>query len=129
MIDVVFVLLTYFMLASSFEAPETEMAFRLPGLAEPGAVVDLPDEQIIEVRADGQAVLNEQAFDVPGRGAYRELEGVLTRFRMTCEAAGIGAAITIAAEDEAAQQAVIRVLDAARRAGISDVRFALGSPG
>jgi biopolymer transport protein ExbD len=129
MIDVVFVLLTFFMLSSSFEPVELEMAFKLPGLADPGRAIEMPDEQIVEIRADGQIVLNEQLLDGPERPDAAELESMLSQFLATCRAAKQKAALTLVPDPAAKQQAVLRVLDAARRAGIQDVRFALGAEG
>lgn len=126
MIDVVFVLLTYFMLCSSFEKPESELAFRLPGAAQPGEALNFPDEQIVELTEAGQPVLNERALDAAGAPAFRELESVLSRFREASTAAKSTAALTLAPHERTPHQAVVRALDAANRAGITDVRFALG---
>ena len=50
MIDVVFLLLIYFMVSSTLERQEADLSFQLPGTVEQETPLDLPDEQIIEIR-------------------------------------------------------------------------------
>ncbi|MEC8614705.1 MAG: biopolymer transporter ExbD, partial [Verrucomicrobiota bacterium] len=59
LIDAVFLLLIYFMVTSSLEKQEADISFELPGTVEQEEPVELPDEQIIEIRPDGQIVVNE----------------------------------------------------------------------
>ena len=66
LIDAVFLLLIYFMVTSSLEKQEADISFELPGTVEQEEPVELPDEQVIEIREDGQIVVNEYNYDRPG---------------------------------------------------------------
>ena len=65
LIDAVFLLLIYFMVTSSMERQESDIPFELPGTVEQDEPVDMPDQQIIEIRANGQVVVNEYKYDAP----------------------------------------------------------------
>lgn len=125
LIDAVFLLLIYFMVTSSLERQEADLSFQLPGTVEQDEPLDLPDEQIIEIRADGQVVVNEFSYDSPAALRLRELQAMLTRFREASEANRTTAQVTIAPAPEARHEMIIRVMDAISAAGISGVNFAL----
>ncbi len=129
MIDVVFLMLIYFMVSSTLEKQEADVSFELPGTVEQASPLELPDEQVVEIRADGRVVVNEYAYDVPEAGRFVELAGMLSRFRETSEAGRIDAVVVLAPEDGASHQTVVRVLDACSAAGIEAVNFALGEDG
>jgi biopolymer transport protein ExbD len=126
MIDVVFLLLIYFMVGATLQKQEADIAFQLPGVAEQDTPLDLPDEQIIEIGADGRVVVNEYAYDTPGARSLPQLAGMLARFRQACDANKVAAVVTIAPHDGVPHQAIVRVMDACARAGIEHVNFALG---
>ncbi|RME71275.1 MAG: biopolymer transporter ExbD [Verrucomicrobia bacterium] len=126
MIDVVFLLLIYFMVSASLQKQEADISFRLPGVAEPSETLEFPDEQVIEIDAAGQVVINEYACDAPGARRLVELTAILSRFRQTCEANQVEPAVTIAPDDAVPHQVVVRVMDACAQAGITQVNFALG---
>jgi len=125
MIDVVFLMLIYFMVTSSLEKQEADITFQLPGLVEQSEPIVLPAEQIIEIRADGQVIVNDYAYDSPGATRYRELAGMLQRFRQASEANQTTATVTLAPADATPHQAIVRVMDAVSLAGIEGVNFAL----
>lgn len=129
MIDVVFLLLIYFMVGTTLHKQEADIAFTLPGVAATEEPVEFPDEQIIEIRADGQVVVNDYAYDAPGAARLDQLAGMLTRFRQAAEASRSSVAVTIAPDPATPHQRIVRVMDACARAGISQVNFALGEEG
>ena len=53
MIDMVFLLLVFFMVSAKPIKPEADVNLGLPGMAEQDEPVDLPDEQRILIRANG----------------------------------------------------------------------------
>ncbi|MEO0652878.1 MAG: biopolymer transporter ExbD [Planctomycetota bacterium] len=74
MIDVVFLLLVFFMVATTFVDPERSLDLELPP-AESGAEPrELPDELMIEVRRDGTTSIAGTPYDADGLRA--ELERV-----------------------------------------------------
>ncbi len=126
MIDVVFLMLIYFMVSATLEKQEADVSFQLPGTVEQASPLEMPDEQIVEITAEGQVVVNEHAYDAPGAARLVELTAMLSRFRETSDAGGVDAIVTLAPADEAPHQIVVRVLDACSAAGIEAVNFALG---
>jgi biopolymer transport protein ExbD len=126
MIDVVFLLLIYFMVGATLQKQEADISFQLPGVVEQTEPLDIPDEQIIEIGPDGRVVVNDTAYDAPNAPRLNELAGMLARFRQACDANKAPAVVTIAPHDSVPHQAVVRVMDACARAGIAHVNFAIG---
>lgn len=125
MIDCVFLLLIYFMVSATLEKQEADLSFQLPGTVEQSEPVEMPDEQIIEIRADGQVVVNEYLYDSPDAPQLVELAAMLSRFRQASEANQTEAFVTVAPADEARHQSIVKVMDAISLAGIDGVNFAL----
>ena len=65
MIDCVFLMLIYFMVSATLQRQEADISFQLPGVVEQSEPLDMPDEQIIEIRSYGQVVVNEYSYDSP----------------------------------------------------------------
>lgn len=128
MIDCVFLLLIYFMVSASLQRQEADISFELPGTVAQADPVEMPDEQIIEVRADGQAIVNEYAYDRPADSRYTELTAMLTRFREAAEASRTEASVTIAPDDSTAHEFIVKVMDACAAAGIEATRFSFSEP-
>ena len=126
MIDVVFLLLIYFMVGTTLHKQEADISFTLPGVAETSEPIEFPDEQVIEIRADGQIVVNDSTYDAPGASRLVQLTGMLTRFRQASDASRSRAAVTIAPDRATPHQRIVRVMDACAAAGITQVDFALG---
>lgn len=126
MIDVVFLLLIYFMVSSTLERQEADLSFQLPGTVEQDEPLDIPDEQTIEIREDGQIVVNEYPYDAPDASVLSELASMLTRFREASQANKVEAIVTIAPADAVSHAQIVKVMDACSLAGIEAVNFALG---
>ena len=126
MIDVVFLLLIYFMVASTLEKQEADLSFQLPGSVEQDEPLDLPDEQIIAIREDGQVMVNDYPYDSPELERYQELAAMLTRFREASTANKVEAIVTISPAESVPHAQIVRVMDACSLAGIEAVNFALG---
>jgi biopolymer transport protein ExbD len=60
LIDMVFLLLVYFMAVATFVATEGDLGIKLPGMLQQADAVDLPDEQIIEIKENGAVFLNDK---------------------------------------------------------------------
>jgi biopolymer transport protein ExbD len=124
MIDMVFLLLIFFMVSARPVKPEADLGLRLPGTDAQDEPVDLPDEQRVEVRADGQIVLNDLPLDEPASHDLPQLRATMARFKEACDANKAEALVTIAAEDEAPHQRIADVMDALAAARITGVTFA-----
>jgi biopolymer transport protein ExbD len=123
LIDMVFLLLVYFMATASLQRSEADLGIRLPGMLAQAQAVDMPDEQIIEIKESGHVILNGRPFDRPESQELPELVGTLIRYRQSCEANRAEALITIGADDGSRHQRVIDVMNACAMAGIRNVTF------
>ncbi len=128
LIDMVFLLLVYFMATSSLVKSEGDLGIKLPGMVQQAVSVDMPDEQMIEVRADNRVFLNGAQYGDPNEHELPDLVALLTRYKLSSEAANNKALITVAAEDLARHQRVIDVLNACAEAGIENVTFSGAAP-
>ncbi|MGB0743701.1 MAG: ExbD/TolR family protein [Opitutales bacterium] len=125
LIDAVFLLLIYFMVTSSLEKQEADISFELPGTVEQEEPLELPDEQIIEIREDGQVVVNEYNYDSPDSVRLIELRAMLTRLQEASQANKTTTQVTIAPAPNTRHARIIRVMDAVSAAGITGVNFAI----
>lgn len=127
MIDCTFLLLIYFMVASTFHKQEADISFSLPGVAEQSEPLAMPDEQILEIRPDGAIVLNDMELDSPTSRELPELIKTLQRFREASAATKVDAMLTISAADAVPHQRVVDVLNACAEANLQNVTFAVES--
>ncbi len=125
LIDCVFLLLIYFMVTTSLLRLETDLGFSLPGQVQQGLRLLMPDEQIIEVKANGDVSLNNQVFDGREDRAMGALQGTLQRFRESAQLTGLQAMVTIQADDGSVHQRLIDVMNACAGAGITNISFGL----
>ncbi len=123
LIDVVFLLLIYFMVSARLKRPEADLSLALPGSVAQVTQMEMPDEQIIEVLANGSIVLNNKAYVSPEKSDLAGLEYTLLRYSQAAKLSKTKAMITIAAEDDAVHERVVDVLNACAGAGIKNVTF------
>jgi biopolymer transport protein ExbD len=125
MLDIVFLLLIYFMVTAAFIKEEADISLSLPSRLQQAEPLDMPEEQIIDILADGRVLLNGQPYDHPAAADLPQLTATLTRFRLAASDAQVPAFIIVQAEDAARHQRVIDVLNACAVAGITLVSFNL----
>jgi biopolymer transport protein ExbD len=114
MIDIMFLLLCFFIAAQIYAQWESEIDIKLPTAAT-GEVPDrLPAEIIINVRQDGVAVVNQRQLKQEG------LSDLLTRI----VAIYPGQPVLIRADKRTAYEHVIGILDLCRQVDIWNVSFA-----
>lgn len=124
LIDVVFLLLIYFMVSSSLKRSEADLSMSLPSAVTQTQELKMPDEQIIEVLANGHIVLNDREYtDLTTKADLADLENTLTRYREASALMNTPAMITVAAEDNSRHERVIDVLNACAGAKITSVTF------
>ena len=127
MIDVVFLLLFYFMVSATLQKQEADISFSLPGRIQQDEAIEMPDEQIVQILANGQALVNDYPYDSPEAPRYWQLETMLNRFREASESNLVEARITLAPDDKTAHEMVVKVMDACSHAGIESVMFAFAN--
>jgi biopolymer transport protein ExbD len=128
MIDVVFVIMLFFMVMAGTVKVEKEINTQLPGYINPPKPASLPDEIVISIAGDGQVALNVQDFDTPASGDLLQLKATLTRLKQSADAAKSPALVTIVSEPGAKYSRVVDVLDALALAKITNVTFAVNPP-
>lgn len=117
-IDVLLVVLIFLMLSTTY-SKFTELQVKLP-VADAEQQRDYPKEVIVAVSSDGRYMVNKTL--VEGRGI-----GVLGAALVEAAKAGKDSIVIISADASATHQAVITVMEAARRQGLTQITFATQS--
>ena len=117
-IDVLLVVLIFLMLSTTY-SKFTEIQLKLP-VADTETQRDYPKEMIVAISADGNYSVNR----VPVGG--RAIDNVATAMAEGAKA-GKETVVVISADASARHQAVITVMEAARRVGLSQITFATQS--
>jgi len=117
-IDVLLVVLIFLMLSTTY-SKFTEMQLRLP-TADVDAQRDYPKEVIVAVSADGHYVVNKSPL------ADRSVDTVAAALSAAATG-GKDSVVIISADVASPHQAVVTVMEAARRAGLMQITFAAQS--
>jgi biopolymer transport protein ExbD len=127
MIDVVFVILLFFIVQASDIQVENAHVTKLPGTVESKEGIVTPDEIAVRIEDDGQVYLNDDPLDTPEAKNLPEFAGSLNQLREASDASKAEVLVTIYANDLARYERVVDVLDALSRAKIGNVSFQAGS--
>lgn len=119
-IDILLVVLIFLMLTTTY-SKFTELQVNLP-TADAQAPKQNPSEIVVAVGSDGRYSINRQVVE----GASVE---VLTRVLSLASKDNRETVVIISADAAATHQAVINVMDAARRAGLVQITFATQQSG
>lgn len=118
MIDIVFLLLCFFVTTQIFSQWELEIDITLP-TADSGTVPQrLPGEVVVNLYPDGSTVVNGRELDE--RALAQMLERLATVFH--------GQQVILRADKRTAYEHVVRVIDLCREADIWNISFATGAP-
>jgi biopolymer transport protein ExbD len=123
MIDMVFLLLVFFMVTAKPIKQESDISLGLPGTVAAEEAVDLPDEQRIRIEDDGTIMLNDASFGDPADAKLDSLVATLKRFKESADANKSEALVTLDAADGTNHQRIVDVLNACARADITGVTF------
>ena len=123
MIDVVFVIMLFFMVMAGAVKIENELNTQLPGTAGTSESTDFVDEQIITISDTGEVSLNDEPFDTPQSRDLPQLKGTLMRLKQNADAAKTPAVVTIISDETAKYSRTVDVLDALAVAKIDNVTF------
>ena len=119
MIDVVFLLLIFFMVATTFLDPEREIDIELP-VAESGGEPDRPPEEVVlNVSEDGTVVHGGAELD--GDSLLELLRGAAQRDPET--------PVTIRGHRAAKHESIVSVMDACGVAGLSNLAVGTSTEG
>jgi len=128
MIDVVFVIMLFFMVMAGAVKVERELKTTLPGMAPPVATEEPqpPDEIMVTVEETGVVTLNEEEFDTPENKVLPNFTATLMRLKQEADNRNAKVMVTIQAEEQARYERVIDVLNSMAKAKISNVTFTVG---
>jgi biopolymer transport protein ExbD len=118
-IDVLLVILIFLMLTTTY-SKYTEMQLKLP-VADVDAQRDYEREVLVSVSADGQYSVNKQGVN------SRSVADLASALKAGANA-GAESVLIIHADANAKHQSVVNVMEAARRAGLTQITFATVSP-
>ena len=114
-IDVLLVILIFLMLTTTY-SKFTEMELTLPS-ADTEQLRDRPKEVIVSIAADGRYAVGNDALQ------DRSVEGIASALTRHAPA-GKDSIVIISADANAPHQSVVSAMEAARRAGLSQITFA-----
>lgn len=120
LIDVVFLLLIYFMVTSTLIKKEGDISFSLP---VPGPGPSWPVEAFIQIANDGDVILEGMHFD----SSDRELQALVSHMEMLRQMADAQQSdfiVTLAPSDDTLHRRIIDVMDACRHAKVRHLAFA-----
>lgn len=123
MVDVVFVIMLFFMVMAGAVKVENELTTRLPGSAENSSATEFNDETIIGISDEGEVTLNDEPFDTPESADLPQLRATLMRLKENADNAKQPAVVTINSEARAKYSRTIDVLNALAAAKITNVTF------
>ena len=115
LIDVVFLLLIFFMVSTTFVS-QSAIEISLPSSTSAGTKIDSSQEIEISLSEDGNVFVNQQPL---GEINSEKLQAVLVALSARTEAA----IVVISADAGVTHQAVITIIDSARKANLRRVTF------
>ena len=111
LIDVVFLLLIFFLVTSEFEEEERRLDIVLPTATSAVPMTSRPKEVVVDVDQQGLVYLNGQPTD------FQELESLLTA---AVSRNPTNQSVVIRADRSTAFQPVVNVMDICNRTGVRD---------
>lgn len=123
MIDVVFVILVFFMALAAQIKVEQILQTKLPGISVASSSTEFVDEQILQIDDAGEVTLNDEAYDSAASHELPQLTGTLMRLKASSDAAKSKLVVTLVSHPDSPYYRTIDVLNALAVAGITNVTF------
>lgn len=127
MIDVVFVIMLFFMVMAGAVKTEKEINTLLPG--PPDIHATFADETVIAISSNGEVTLNDQPYDTTEGHDLPDLKATLMRLKQSSDASHSPALVTIVSDPDAKYSRTVDVLDALAAAKIENVTFSVAESG
>ena len=124
LIDVVFLLLIYFMVTTALVKKEADISFMLPAKVEQDEPIDLPIEVTIEIAPAGDVLIEGVLFP----HSDQELLSLATRlveFREAADSSGSELIVNISPEDEVPHSRIVDVMNACAIANVKNTSFTM----
>jgi len=123
MVDVVFVIMLFFMVMAGAVKVENELVTRLPGSVENSTAPEFNDETNISISDEGMVSLNDEEVDTPNNPELPQLRATLMRLKENADNSKQPVVVTIISDTHAKYSRTIDVLNALAAAKISNVTF------
>ncbi|MEY4299427.1 MAG: hypothetical protein RIR25_663 [Verrucomicrobiota bacterium] len=120
MVDVVFVLLLFFMASAGSQVVERELNISLPSGRGAASNGPPPTPVIIDISAEGVVTMNSKIFDNP---TSKEMPELRARLKENIERFGDKDPVIIRPNNDARQERIIDVLNSAAAAGVKNLTF------
>ena len=124
LIDVVFLLLIYFMVTASLIKKEADLGFMLPAKVDVPQSLDIPIEVLIEVSEDGNILIEGMIFG-EDENNLDDLIGQLLSLKEAADTSGSELIVNILPEDKALHGRIIDVMDACAAADVKNMSFSM----
>jgi biopolymer transport protein ExbD len=115
MLDIMFLLIIFFMLGTRFVDEERKIGLRVPEVADRGALTPAPSKRTVNVYRDGAITLDQTPVTLP------ELIEQLTSARRQYSDLGV----LVRGDGEDKYQQIVTVLNACKQAGIQNLGIAV----
>ena len=122
LIDVVFLLLIYFMVTAALIKKEGDISFMLPANIAQEDVVEIPVEVLIEIGVDGTVQVEGMRFAANDR-ELRSLVGQLAGLKAIAASQHSPFFVNILPNKDSLHERVIDVMDACAAAGVKNLSF------
>jgi biopolymer transport protein ExbD len=122
MVDVVFVLMLFFMASAGSQVAERELNINLPGSRTPSASqTDLPPTPLmVDIGSDGTVSVNNTAYGAP---TDKEMSKLRDFFKQAIVECGNKDPVIIRPEMDTRHERIMDVLNAAGAAGVKNLTF------
>ena len=121
MIDVVFVIMLFFMVMAGAVKVEKELNITLPGTVETAKEAAFVEEQVIQITSAGEVLFNEEPVAKADDRVLQTLRGLLNRVKLNCDAAKTTCQVTVASEAKTKHGRMMEVMDVCAEAQITSI--------
>ncbi len=122
LIDVVFLLLIYFMVTAALIKKEGDISFILPANIATNDIVDIPVEVLIEITSDGSVQVEGMRFSREDR-SLKELVSQLRGLQAIAQSQQSPFFVNILPNQDSLHFRIIDVMDACAAAGVKSLSF------
>ncbi len=122
LIDVVFLLLIYFMVTAALIKKEGDISFMLPANVAVSDMVDIPVEVLIEITADGAVQVEGMRFS-PADQELSDLVSQLRGLQAIAKSQNSPFFVNILPNQDSLHYRIIDVMDACAAAGVKSLSF------
>jgi len=124
LIDVVFLLLIYFMVTASLIKKEADLSFMLPAQVQSNEPIQLPIEVLIEVSELGDILIEGMVFGKDEQN-LDDLIGQLLSLKAAADSSGSELIVNILPADKALHGRIVKVMDACAAADVKNMSFSM----